>query len=315
MLASFTLNGQCDDDFHRLLSNFRFPPVPNIDHLLDASSSQTKMRYIALLLVLTTVGRSLSFQPRVGLKNNLAPQSGSKLQAAKDGDKFQSLIPETSFGADAVPEAQRPVNEYLDVTRQPLFGWASNESGSTGLLIRLVILYGVVFGTVCYPISGATYTGDDFLLQKLASSNVGALLLIIFVLIRIYSGWEYLGSRLNSKVIEYEETGWYDGDFELKGKTERQRDKFLYTSEVKPVVERLKTFIFASGGLWIASCVGLNLAMQAKPIFNEYDPAVLEQVQYNDKLADQAAMNSGGRPTYCNSRYYRAVAGGGQGCD
>jgi hypothetical protein len=237
------------------------------------------------------------------------------LQAAKDGDKFESLIPETSFGAEAVPEAQRPVNEYLDVTSQPLFGWASNESGSTGLLIRLVILYGVVFGTVCYPISGATYTGDDFLLQKLASSNVGALLLIIFVLIRIYSGWGYIGSRLKSKVIEYEETGWYDGDFEMKGKTELQRDKFLYTSEVKPVVDRLKSFIFAAGGLWVASCVGLNLAVQAKPIFNEYDPAVLEQIQYDDKLAGQAAMNSGGRPTYCNSRYYRAVAGGGQGCD
>jgi hypothetical protein len=273
------------------------------------------MRYIALLLALAIVGRSLSFQPRVGLNTRLTPHSTSKLHAGKDGDKFKSLTPETSFGAEAVPEGQRPVNEYLDVTSQPLFGWASNESGSTGLLIRLVLLYGVVFGTVCYPISGATYTGDDFLLQKLASSNVGALLFIIFILIRIYSGWGYIGSRLKSKVIEYEETGWYDGDFELKGKTELQRDKFLYTSEVKPVVDRLKTFIFASGGLWIASCGGLNLAMQAKPIFNEYDPAVLEQVQYDDKLAGQAATSSGGRPTYCNSRYYRAVAGGGQGCD
>jgi hypothetical protein len=273
-----------------------------------------KMRYIALLLALATVGPSQSFQPRVGLNTRLAPQSGSKLQAGKD-DKFKSLTPETSFGAEAVPEGQRPVNEYLDITKQPLFGWASNEAGSTGLFIRLAILYGVVFGTVCYPISGATYTGDDFLLQKLASSNVGALLFIIVVLIRIYSGWGYLGTRLKSKVIEYEETGWYDGDFELKGKTELQRDKFLYTSEVKPVVDRLKSFIFATGGLWIASCVGLNLATQAKPIFNEYDPAVLEKIQYDDKLAGQAATNSGGRPTYCNSRYYRAVAGGGQGCD
>jgi hypothetical protein len=283
---------------------------------LDASQSRTNMRYIALLLALAIVGQSLSFHPRVGLQSRLAPQSGSKLHAEKDGDKFKSLKPETSFGADAVPEGQRPVNEYLDVTSQPLFGWASNESGNTGLLIRLVILYGVIFGTVCYPISGQTYTGgDDFMLQKLASSNVGALLFIIFILIRIYSGWGYLATRLKSKVIEYEESGWYDGAFELKGKTELQRDKFLYTSEVKPVVDRLKTFIFASGALWIASIGGLNVAVRAKPIFNEYDPAMLEQVQYDEKLANKAALNSDGRPTYCNSRYYRAVAGGGQGCD
>jgi hypothetical protein len=153
------------------------------------------------------------------------------------------------------------------------------------------------------------------MLQKLASSNVGALLFIIFILIRIYSGWGYLATRLKSKVIEYEESGWYDGAFELKGKTELQRDKFLYTSEVKPVVDRLKTFIFASGALWIASIGGLNVAVRAKPIFNEYDPAMLEQVQYDEKLANKAALNSDGRPTYCNSRYYRAVAGGGQGCD
>lgn len=273
------------------------------------------MRYIALLLALTIAGPSLSFQPRVGLKSGFAPQSESKLQAANDGDKFKSLKPETSFGADAVPEAQRPVNEYLDVTSQPLFGWASNESGSAGLLLRLGILYGVVFGAVCWPISGQTYTGDDFMLQRLASSNVGDLLFIIFVLIRIYSGWGYLGSRLKSKVVEYEESGWYDGDFELKGKTELQRDKFLYTQEVKPVIDRLKTFIFASAGLWIVSIGGLNLAVRAKPLFNEYDPAMLEQVQYDEKLANKAALNSDGRPTYCNSRYYRAVAGGGQGCD
>jgi len=34
-----------------------------------------------------------------------------------------------------------------------------------------------------------------------------------------------------------------------------------------------------------------------------------------DKLSDIAAKESNGRPTYCDSRYYRAIAGGGQGCD
>jgi hypothetical protein len=59
-----------------------------------------------------------------------------------------SLLPETSFGSEMVPEGQRPVNEYLDLVRAPLFGWASEEVGSKGLLSRLVTVYAVSFFTV-----------------------------------------------------------------------------------------------------------------------------------------------------------------------
>jgi hypothetical protein len=40
---------------------------------------------------------------------------------------------------------------------------------------------------------------------------------------------------------------------------------------------------------------------------------LLERVRYDDDLAGKAAQKSGGRPTYCESRYYRAIANGGQG--
>lgn len=239
-------------------------------------------------------------------------QTTLMLARKKDG-RFEELRPETSFGSEAVPEGQRPVNEYLDVTSSPLFDWASRESGSKGLLTRLVILYSVVFAVVCYPISGATFTQDGFELQKIASSNVGALFLIMMLLIRLYSGWGYLADRLKSKVIEYEETGWYDGDFELKTETEQKRDKFLYVSSVKPVVDRLKLFTLTGSGLFVASIIGFNVVNTEQ--FNQYDPTVLERLTYDERLADTAAMNSRGHPTYCDSRYYRAVAGGGQGCN
>ena len=67
------------------------------------------------------------------------------------------------------------------------------------------------------------------------------------------------------------------------------------------------------GALWIASCVGLNVAFNTKPVFNEYDPEMLKTLNYDDKKASVAAELSNGRPTYCDSRYYRAVANGGQG--
>ena len=76
--------------------------------------------------------------------------SSSCLAISQDDndDSNFSLKMETSFGADAVPESQRPVNEFLDVTSQPMFGWASLERGNKGLLARLVILYSVFFSVV-----------------------------------------------------------------------------------------------------------------------------------------------------------------------
>lgn len=53
-----------------------------------------------------------------------------------------------SFGAEVVPEGQRPVNEYLDMKQAPLFGWGSNEVGLQGLLIRLGIVYAVIFAVM-----------------------------------------------------------------------------------------------------------------------------------------------------------------------
>jgi hypothetical protein len=138
---------------------------------------------------------------------------------------------------------------------------------------------------------------------------------VVLVLIRLYSGWGYVGSRLQSKVIEYEETGWYDGNFEPKPEAEFKRDRFLYQSEVKPAVDRIKLFTLVAGGLWVASCIALNASVSLKPTFNEYDPSMLERVRYDEDLAQTAAKASGGRPTYCDNRYYLAVANGGQGCN
>eukprot|EP00571_Detonula_confervacea_P002935 CAMPEP_0172311600 /NCGR_PEP_ID=MMETSP1058-20130122/15237_1 /TAXON_ID=83371 /ORGANISM="Detonula confervacea, Strain CCMP 353" /LENGTH=301 /DNA_ID=CAMNT_0013024835 /DNA_START=28 /DNA_END=933 /DNA_ORIENTATION=- len=223
--------------------------------------------------------------------------------------------PETTFGAENVPVEQRPSNEYLNLMRQPTFGWASQESGDIGLVLRLVVIYGAFYALVCYPISGATYIEDGYFLEKVVSSNVGAMSVIFVLVLRLYSGWGYIGSRLQSKVIEYEETGWYDGDFEQKSDAEKARDLFLYRSNVKPVEERLKKFSLIVGGAWLASCLALNIATSSNPIFNQYDPKMLEKLAYDDKVASVVQSQSNGRPTYCENRYYRAVANGGQGCN
>ena len=135
-------------------------------------------------------------------------------------------------------------------------------------------------------------------MQKLAASNVGALLLVLVLMIRLYSGWGYVGSRLTSKVVEYEETGWYDGDFEPKTDAELKRDKFLYNDKVKPVVERLKVFTLSIAALWVASVVAYNVAIQSKPLVDQYDHELRNRVKYDERVAKKATMETGGRPAY-----------------
>ncbi|KAL3777518.1 hypothetical protein ACHAW5_001333 [Stephanodiscus triporus] len=229
------------------------------------------------------------------------------------GDPSRRRPDNTAFGAENVPIDFRPSNEYLNLIRQPTFGWASQESGNAGLAIRLAVVYVGFFILVCYPISGATWVSDGYLLQKLTASNVGAISVVFVLVLRLYSGWGYIGSRLQSKVIEYEESGWYDGDFEEKSNAEKARDLFLYRSDVRPVEERLRKFALGVGAAWLASCVALNVATSVNPIFNQYDPRMLEKLSYDDKVAEIVQRQSNGRPTYCENRYYRAIANGGQG--
>ena len=59
--------------------------------------------------------------------------NGGKRKPLLRANENEDFMPETSFGAEVVPEGQRPVNEYLDMRSAPLFGWASNEAGSTGV--------------------------------------------------------------------------------------------------------------------------------------------------------------------------------------
>eukprot|EP00804_Cyclotella_cryptica_P000139 CCRYP_019700-RA/>CCRYP_019700-RA protein AED:0.45 eAED:0.45 QI:0/-1/0/1/-1/1/1/0/290 len=221
----------------------------------------------------------------------------------------------TTFGAENVPIDQRPSNEYLNLIRQPTFGWASQENGDIGLTLRLGIVYAAFFVGVCYPISGATWVDEGYTVQKITASNVGAMSVMFLLTLRLYSGWGYIGSRLKSKVIEFEETGWYDGDVQEKSESEKARDLFLYRSNVQPVEGRLKKFSLLVGGLWVASCLALNVATNSKPIFNQYDPNLLKELSYDDKVAEIVQRQSNGRPTYCDNRYYRAVANGGQGCE
>ena len=58
-------------------------------------------------------------------------------------------------------------------------------------------------------------------IEFVISASIGALLVVAVAVLRIYLGWAYVGDRLLSAAVEYEETGWYDGQVRARGRARK----------------------------------------------------------------------------------------------
>ena len=66
---------------------------------------------------------------------------GYEIRSSNTASGSATTRPQTTFGAENVPVEQRPSNEYINLMAQPTYGWASQESGDVGLVIRLAAIY------------------------------------------------------------------------------------------------------------------------------------------------------------------------------
>ncbi|XP_038983404.1 protein CONSERVED IN THE GREEN LINEAGE AND DIATOMS 27, chloroplastic isoform X5 [Phoenix dactylifera] len=171
-------------------------------------------------------------------------------------------------------------------------------------------------------------------LKFVLAAGTGTLLLVSLVVLRIYLGWSYVGDRLLSAVIPYEESGWYDGQMWVKPPEILARDRLLGSYKVKPVIKLLKQTLVGTGVLLVTAVSlfifaapvedflhsafdakgnNLNLPTSSKNKFNLRKEELLSlpvEVKDDDDLAAAAAKAADGRPVYCRDRFYRALAGG-----
>ncbi|KAL8131738.1 hypothetical protein AgCh_007603 [Apium graveolens] len=108
-----------------------------------------------------------------------------------------------------VPLDQQPVNEYQSLSTSQPYCWASGEFSE--FCSRLFVT-GLSFSLfVGLPVSwyGSVGVGLDPVKRALGAA-AGGLFVATFVVVRMYLGWAYVGNRLLSATVEYEETGWYD---------------------------------------------------------------------------------------------------------
>ncbi|KAL8168397.1 hypothetical protein V2J09_009896 [Rumex salicifolius] len=228
-----------------------------------------------------------------------------------------------------VPYEQRPVNEYSSLKDETLYSWG--ELSPAAFLLRLGGLWLVTFTVLGVPIAAASFNPAKEPLRFVLAAGTGTLFLVSLIVLRIYLGWSYVGDRLLSAVVPYEESGWYDGQMWVKPPEVLARDRLLGSYKVKPVIKLLKQTLVGTGALLVSA---VTLFIFATPVEdfvkNTYAPngntsnlsaskfdirkeellRLPGEIIEDDDLAAKAAEAAEGRPVYCRDRFYRALAGG-----
>ncbi|MFM7314208.1 MAG: CGLD27 family protein [Cyanobium sp.] len=155
-------------------------------------------------------------------------------------------IPAGESAACPVPPEQRPQCEYEQLLQSWFFAW---PAGSAGSLTKPLLSAWLLALLPSLLVASGSYALRHHSLPLIVAAGVVALLLPMLLLIRQWLGWTYVRRRLVSERVEYEESGWYDGQVWEKPLAWRQRDLLIARHELGPVLQRLRTALLLIAAL------------------------------------------------------------------
>eukprot|EP00882_Tetradesmus_deserticola_P001527 GHRQ01001649.1.p1 GENE.GHRQ01001649.1~~GHRQ01001649.1.p1 ORF type:complete len:228 (+),score=88.32 GHRQ01001649.1:521-1204(+) len=155
-----------------------------------------------------------------------------------------------------VPRDQQPFQELKQLQDMFLFDWATMPVSTFARKLATVWLG--FFVTMGLPVSAFTFDLHKELLQCLTAASAGSSFIVTVLVWRLYLGWQHVGDRLISATIEYEETGWYDGQVWVKTPQVLMRDRLMSNYTVKPALARLKRTLLGLGGSLAAAMILLS---------------------------------------------------------
>ena len=139
-----------------------------------------------------------------------------------------------------VPLNQRPLNEFNNIRNSLIISWPFLE--------RNIFYRKLIFSWLfIIPLSLTISYGSDYLKNNIIEltlvSITASLFFPILLLIRQWLSWVYVYKRLNSENIEYEESGWYDGQIWEKPIDWRSKDLLIAQHQIKPILNHLEVLI------------------------------------------------------------------------
>jgi len=134
-----------------------------------------------------------------------------------------------------VPKEQQPTNEFIELSKSIIFSWPKTKKS---LILVLIIFWLVAFLLFLVISSGSIYFKTS-LLKYILLSFFSSLSIPLLISIRLYLGWNHIFKRLKSEKVEYEESGWYDGQVWEKPLVLREKEILIASIEVKPILKNL----------------------------------------------------------------------------
>jgi hypothetical protein len=141
--------------------------------------------------------------------------------------------------------------------RSWFFAW---PAGGSLPLIRSLVLSWLLVLPVALLVAGGSFTLRHEPLRLAMAAATAAGLLPLLLLSRQWLGWAYVRKRLVAETVEYEESGWYDGQVWEKPIAWRQQDLLVARFQVDPVMQRLRVGA-ASAAVLLLAGAGLCQAL------------------------------------------------------
>ena len=118
-----------------------------------------------------------------------------------------------------VPRAQQPTNEFIELSKSKIFSWPKTKKSLILILIKFWVGAFVLFLVIS---SGSVYFKTS-LLKYILLSFFGSLSIPLLI----------------SEKVEYEESGWYDGQVWEKPLVLKEKESLIASIEVKPILKNL----------------------------------------------------------------------------
>ena len=134
-----------------------------------------------------------------------------------------------------VPKEQQPTNEFIELSKSIIFSWPKTKKSLVLILIKFWVGAFALFLIIS---SGSVYFKTS-LLKYILLSFFSSLSIPLLIIIRLYLGWKHVFKRLTSERVEYEESGWYDGQVWIKPLVLKEKESLIATIEVKPILNNL----------------------------------------------------------------------------
>ena len=134
-----------------------------------------------------------------------------------------------------VSREQQPTNEFIELSKSKVFSWPKTKKS---LILTLIKFWVVAFVLFIIISSGSVYFKTSFL-RYILLSFFSSLSIPLLISIRLYLGWNHIFKRLTSEKVEYEESGWYDGQVWEKPLALKEKESLIASIEVKPILKNL----------------------------------------------------------------------------